>query len=147
MNRNKVSKTLQKQIIGVYLSGIRQRVISTQFGILTSTVNDIIKRYKETDSTEPKKCSGRPKVLTEHDTQALKYSTTFCITWSRVWRNPGETYNKDYIQPTVKFGGGSGCFSWHGVGPLVVVNSIFQQDGASYHTSTYSIWWMGDIKP
>ncbi|CAB4484465.1 unnamed protein product [Rhizophagus irregularis] len=60
-----------------------------------------------------------------------------------------------------------GCFGWHGVGPLVVINgnmnsddyvnvlanhfipwvnnypgSIFQQDGVSCHTSNYSIWWM-----
>ena len=60
-----------------------------------------------------------------------------------------------------------GCFGWHGVGPLIVVegnmdsdeyvnilanhfipwvdnypNSIFQQDGASCHTSTYTVWWM-----
>ncbi|CAB4485417.1 unnamed protein product [Rhizophagus irregularis] len=89
----------------------------------------------------------------------------------KVWRSPGEAYNKDCIQPTVKFGGGSvmfwGCFGWHGVGPLVVIDgnmnsddyvnvlanhfipwvnnypgSIFQQDGASCHTSNYSIWWM-----
>jgi Transposase/DDE superfamily endonuclease len=89
----------------------------------------------------------------------------------RVWRNPGESYNENCILPTVKFGGGSvmfwGCFGWHGVGPLVVVdgnmnsddyinilannfipwvdnypNSIFQQDGAPCHTSNYSVWWM-----
>jgi len=60
-----------------------------------------------------------------------------------------------------------GCFDWDGVGPLIVVdgnmdsdayinilanyfipwvdnypNSIFQQDGASCHTSSYSVWWM-----
>jgi hypothetical protein len=90
---------------------------------------------------------------------------------ARVWRSPGEAYNQNCIQSTVKFGGGSvmfwGCIGWHGVGPLVVVEgnmdsneyvnilanhfipwvdnypgSIFQQDGASCHTSTYSTWWM-----
>ena len=44
----------------------------------------------------------------------------------RVWRYPEEGYNKNCIQPTVKFDGGSmmfwGCFGWHEVGPLVVVN-------------------------
>ena len=44
---------------------------------------------------------------------------------ARVWRSSKETYNKDCIQPTVKFGEVSvmfwGCFGWHGVGPLVVV--------------------------
>jgi hypothetical protein len=90
--------------------------------------------------------------------------------WARVWRNSSETYNKDCIQPTVKFGGGSvmfwSCFSWYGIGPLVVVENtmnsddyiniiannlipwvrghpdiIFQQDGAPCHTSSYSTWW------
>jgi hypothetical protein len=28
----------------------------------------------------------------------------------KVWRNPGEAYNKDCIQPTIKFGGFSYCF-------------------------------------
>ena len=89
----------------------------------------------------------------------------------KVWRRHGETYNANCVKPTTKFGGGSvmfwGCFSWHGVGPLVVVkdnmdsdvyvnilsnyyipwvshhpNLIFQQDGASCHTSHYTSWWM-----
>ncbi|CAB5202695.1 unnamed protein product [Rhizophagus irregularis] len=187
MHGKEVSKTHRKRIIGAYLSGIRQRVISTQFGIPTSTVNDIIKKYKETGSTEPKKRSRRPKVLTERDTQALKRIirtrdwNRFCnsdvtnrlntsldatlhhntirsclhseglgsytvrkkphltakhrtdrlkwckekknwieewkqVVWSdesrfalfqsdgqaRVWRSPGETYNKDCIQPTME---------------------------------------------
>ncbi|GBC42304.2 helix-turn-helix domain-containing protein [Rhizophagus irregularis DAOM 181602=DAOM 197198] len=155
MRGKEVSKTHWERIIGAYLSGIRQRVISTQFGIPTSTVNDIIKKYKETGSTEPKKCSGRPKVLTERDTRALKFRSylhseglgsytvqkklhltakhrtdrlRWCkekknwieewkqVVWSdesrfalfqsdgraRVWRSPGETYNKDCIQPTME---------------------------------------------
>ena len=254
MHKNEVSKTNRERIIGAYLCGIKQTVISIQLNIPTSTVNDIVKKYKETGSTEPKKRSGRPKVLTKRDTRTLKriirtdrfsplgdvtdklntsLDTTlhhntirsylhdeglgsytarkkphltakhrtdrlrWCkekknwteewkqVVWSdesrfalfqsdgqaRVWRCPGEVYNKDCIQHTVKFGGGSvmfwGCFGWHGVGPLVVVegnmdsdeyinvlanhfipwvdnypNSIFQQDGASCHTSIYSAWWM-----
>ena len=60
-----------------------------------------------------------------------------------------------------------GCFSWNGIGPLVLVDgnmdseayinvlannfipwvrdypdSVFQQDGAPCHTSSYSTWWM-----
>ena len=72
MHRHEVSKTNRERIIGAYLSGIKQRVISTQFDIPTSTVNDIVKKYKETGSTEPKQRSGQPKVLTERDTRALK---------------------------------------------------------------------------
>jgi transposase len=68
MHGNEVSKTNQERIIGAYLSGTRQRVISIQLGILTSTVNDIIKKYKETGSAEPKQRPSRPKLLSERDT-------------------------------------------------------------------------------
>jgi transposase len=72
MRGNELSKTQREQIIGAYFSGTKQVIISTQLGIPTSTVNDTIKRYKETGFTEPKKCPGRPKVLNKYDTQALK---------------------------------------------------------------------------
>jgi hypothetical protein len=87
---------------------------------------------------------------------------------ARVWRSSGKVYNKNCIQPTVKFAVIFWrCFGWHGVDLLVVVkgnmdsneyinilanhfipwvdnysNSIFQHDGASCHTSSYSVWWM-----
>ena len=89
----------------------------------------------------------------------------------KVWRKVGEAYKADCVKPTVKYGGGSvmfwGCFTWDGVGPLIPVeetmdsevyvnilsnhlvpwvndhpNIVFQQDGASCHTSHYSTWWM-----
>jgi transposase len=93
----------------------------------------------------------------------------------RVWRRSNEKYHNSCITPTVKFGGGGvmfwGCFSWHGVGPLVRIDGtmdsdayvdtlanhfipwvrpwveqdadiVFQQDNASIHTSAYSKWWM-----
>ena len=72
MRGNEVSKANRKRIIGAYLTGTKQRVISTQLNIPTSTVSDIIKRYKETGSTEPKQRPGRPKILKERDTRALK---------------------------------------------------------------------------
>jgi transposase len=72
MRGNELSKIQRERIIGAYLSSIKQRVISTQLGIPTSTVNDTIKRYKEMGLTESKKRPGRPKLLNEYDTQALK---------------------------------------------------------------------------
>jgi transposase len=72
MRGNEVSKTHRERIIGAYLCGTKQRVISTTLGIPTSTVSDIIKKYKETGSTEPKQRPGQPKKLSERDTRALK---------------------------------------------------------------------------
>jgi DDE superfamily endonuclease len=102
----------------------------------------------------------------------------FCLFHSdgraKVWRRVGERYHPDCMTPTVKFGGGSvmvwGCFSWWGVGPLVVIKDtlnqnryvnlmsqhlvpylkevnekchgvIFQQDNASCHAAPYATWW------
>jgi transposase len=94
---------------------------------------------------------------------------------TRVWRMVGERYLADCLQPTVKHGGGSvmvwGCFSWWGVGPLVVVEGtlgqdgyvnlmskhlvpylrevnekcpgvIFQDDNAPCHAGQYATWWL-----
>ena len=72
MRGNELSKSQRERIIGAYLSGAKQRVISTQLGIPTSTVSDTIKRYKKTGSAEPEKRSGRPKLLTKRDTRALQ---------------------------------------------------------------------------
>ena len=58
MRGNELSKTQRERIIGAYLSGTKQRVISTQLGIPTSTVNDTIKRYKDTGSATSAKHPG-----------------------------------------------------------------------------------------
>jgi DNA-directed RNA polymerase specialized sigma24 family protein len=50
MRGNELSTSQRERIIGAYLSGAKQRVISTQLGIPTSTVNDTIKRYKKNRS-------------------------------------------------------------------------------------------------
>ncbi|GET51079.1 transposable element Tcb1 transposase [Rhizophagus irregularis DAOM 181602=DAOM 197198] len=66
----------------------------------------------------------------------------------RVWRNLGEAYNQNCIQPTVKFGDGSvmfwGCFSWHGVGPLVVVEGNMNSDDYVNILANYFIPWVNN---
>ena len=61
----------------------------------------------------------------------------FCLHKSdsrtRIWRRPGEKFHKECVNTTVKFNGGSvmfwGCFSWQGVGPLVLVEGNMDSDG------------------
>ena len=67
MHKNEVSKTNRERIIGAYLCGIKQTVISKKLSIPTSTVYDTIKRYKDTGSATPAKRPGRPKSLTQRD--------------------------------------------------------------------------------
>ena len=67
MRKNKLFEAQRERIISTYLSDTKQIVILTQLGISTSTVNDTIKRYKETGSAIPKKHPGHPKILNQCD--------------------------------------------------------------------------------
>ena len=68
MRRKELSVAQHERIIGAYINGVKQKVISAQLDIPTSTINDTIKRYKETGSATPEKCPSCPKLLTQRDT-------------------------------------------------------------------------------
>ena len=65
-------ETFRERIIGAFLSGVKQKDISVQLDVPTSTVNDTIKRYKKTGSATPEKRPGRPNLLTKRDTRTLQ---------------------------------------------------------------------------
>ncbi|CAJ0877107.1 2423_t:CDS:2 [Entrophospora sp. SA101] len=65
MHRKELSVAQREQIIGAYISGVKQKVISAQLDIPTSTINDTIKQYKETGFATPEKCPSCPKLLTQ----------------------------------------------------------------------------------
>ena len=72
MVKKELSNEQRERIIGAHLSGVKQKVISVQLNIAPSTVNDTIRRYRQTHSAIPKKRPGRPKVLTDRDRRVLK---------------------------------------------------------------------------
>ncbi|CAB5123432.1 unnamed protein product [Rhizophagus irregularis] len=156
MPGKQISKANRERIISAYFTGTKQRVISVQLNIPKSTVCDIVKKYKETGSTEPKQRDVTDKFNTSLDT-TFHYNTvrrylhdegfgsysakkkprltekhrTDRLKWygrARVWRSPRETYNKDCIQSSVKFGGGSVIF-W---GVSVGMGLTFDRDGREY---------------
>lgn len=69
---------IRKQIINHYVSGeYTQRQISVMVQVPTSTINDIVKHYRETGEVKSRRKSrtGRPKKLGVRDERALaRYS-------------------------------------------------------------------------
>ncbi|CAB4382599.1 unnamed protein product [Rhizophagus irregularis] len=164
-----LSETFRERIIGSYLSGIKQCIISEKLGVSKSTVNDTIKRYKKTGFAIPEKRPGRIHELYNRKDR-LRWSKDKKnwqeewkqVVWSdesrfalfesdgrvKVWRRAGDAYNKDCIQPTVKFGGGSvmfwGYFGWHGVRPLVVVEGNMDSDKYVNVLANHFILWVSN---
>ena len=59
MHGKELSSEQRERIIGAYLNNVKQNIIASQLNISTSTVNNTIKRYKQTNSAIPKKRPGR----------------------------------------------------------------------------------------
>ena len=64
MWENGLSSVQHEQIIGAYLVGTKQKIISIQLDISINTVSDTIKWYKKTGSAVPEKHFGWLKLLT-----------------------------------------------------------------------------------
>jgi transposase len=77
----------------------------------------------------------------------------FCLHKSdgrtRVWRRPGEKYHKECVNTTVKFNGGSamfwGCFSWWGVGPLVLIEGNMNSESYVNILSKHFVPWTNEL--
>ena len=70
-NRREQGQSTKDRIIGMSTAGLSGRNIADQLGLVPSTVNKVIKRYKDSGSTENSTRSGRPKKITERDYRHL----------------------------------------------------------------------------
>ncbi|CAI2187511.1 19852_t:CDS:2, partial [Funneliformis geosporum] len=59
------------EIVGLSKDGISQRNITKIVDIPKFTVGKVIKKYNKVGLTTTASCSGRPKVLSEHDSRYL----------------------------------------------------------------------------
>ena len=59
--RRELEQSTRNNIIGMSTAGLSGRKIANQLGLVPSTVNKVIKRYKDTNSTENGTRPGRPK--------------------------------------------------------------------------------------
>ena len=70
-NRREIEDSVKNQIIGLRRTGLSGRKIADQLGLIQSTVNRVIKRYKTSGSTENDSRPGRPQKLSECDNRHL----------------------------------------------------------------------------
>ncbi|CAG8735786.1 2484_t:CDS:2 [Rhizophagus irregularis] len=83
-----LSETLRERIIGSYLSGIKQCIISEELGVPKNTVNDTIKRYKKTGSAHLKNAQVIQKCLPNAIHELYNVLSEAIV--SRVLKDPGK---------------------------------------------------------
>ena len=72
MREKELTDKQRGQIIGACCAGTNGVKISTELKISHTTVYDTINQYKKTGFPHPNKCSGRPKILSNHGTRSLQ---------------------------------------------------------------------------
>jgi transposase len=136
-------------------------------GLSTKTVRGYLKEMGWNSCTACKKplltdksatfhlnwCRNRKNWADEWRNIIFTDESRFCLHKSdgrtRVWRKPGERFHKECVNTTVKFNGGSvmfwGCFSWWGVGPLVLVEGNMDSDDYINILSKDFIPWANEL--
>ncbi|CAI2193162.1 11018_t:CDS:2, partial [Funneliformis geosporum] len=128
MHENELSEAQRERSISTYVSGIKQTLILTQLCIPTSTVNNTIKDIKKQILNIISRLNSSLDTIL-HNNTVRKYLN-----------NEGLG---SYV--ILKFGGSSvmfwGCFGWHGVRPLVVIEGSMDSDTYINILANYFIPW------
>ncbi len=89
---------LQRKIVEQYQKGVSQRKIAKSLKLSSSTVHNIIQRFRESGTISVHKGQGRKTILDAHDLQALRQH---CITYRNATVMEITTWAQEYFQKTL----------------------------------------------
>ncbi len=89
---------LRGKIVEQYQKGVSQRKIAKSLKLLSSTVHNIIQRFRESGTISVRKGQGRKTILDAHDLRALR---RHCITYRNATVMEITTWAQEYFQKTL----------------------------------------------
>ncbi|KAK3532199.1 hypothetical protein QTP86_009476 [Hemibagrus guttatus] len=89
---------LQRKIVEQYQKGVSQRKIAKSLKLSSSTVHNIIQRFRESGTISVHKGQGRKTILDARDLRALR---RHCITYGNATVMEITTWAQEYLQKTL----------------------------------------------
>ncbi len=89
---------LQRKIVEQYQKGVSQRKIAKSLKLSSSTVHNIIQRFRESGAISVRKGQGRKTILDACDLRALR---RHCITYRNATVMEITTWAQEYFQKTL----------------------------------------------
>ncbi len=89
---------LRRKIVEQYQKGVSQRKIAKSLKLSSSTVHNIIQRFRESGTISVRKGQGRKTILDARDLRALR---RYCITYRNATVMEITTWAQEYFQKTL----------------------------------------------
>ncbi len=89
---------LRRKIVEQFQKGVSQRKIAKSLKLSSSTVHNIIQRFRESGTISVRKGQGRKTILDAHDLWALRWH---CITYRNATVMEITTWAQEYFQKTL----------------------------------------------
>ncbi|KAK3522396.1 hypothetical protein QTP86_009540 [Hemibagrus guttatus] len=93
-----IPPTLRRKIVAQYQKGVSQRKIAKSLKLSSSTVHNIIQRFRESGTISVRKGQDRKTILDAHDLRALR---RHCITYRNATVMEITTWAQEYFQKTL----------------------------------------------
>ncbi|KAK3553413.1 hypothetical protein QTP70_003573 [Hemibagrus guttatus] len=93
-----ISPVLRRKIVEQYQKGVSQRKIAKSLKLSSSTVHNIIQRFRESRTISVRKGQGRKTILDARDLRALR---RHCITYRNATEMEITTWAQEYFQKTL----------------------------------------------